>query len=126
MMLRILLSFVILFFSSCGWIIDTDSSDTTLSAITLSEGTVSPSFSAGQSNYTSSVAPSTENISLVATSTSPNANVLVNVNDQQYILVGSGFESQDLELQTGINTVRIQVIAENGEDLQIYKIRITR
>lgn len=126
MNLRIALVLSLSILSSCGWIIDTDSTDTTLSAINLSEGTLSPTFTADQFSYTSSVATNTDTITLVATSTSQNANVLVNVNEQRYILVGSGYESQNLTLQPGINTVRIQVIAENGEDYKIYKIRITR
>jgi len=86
------------------------SSNANLSNLTVSEGTLTPAFSASVTSYTVSVANSVASLNVTATAADPAATVL-----------GDGTKT----LSVGPNTVNVTVTAENGTT-NTYVIVITR
>ncbi|MDC0130553.1 BspA family leucine-rich repeat surface protein, partial [Planktomarina temperata] len=91
------------------------SSDATLSALTLSSGSLSPSFASGTLAYTASVAHSVS--SLIVTPTTNDANATATVNGAS--------PATPVTLAVGSNTVTVQVTAQDGT-LQNYTVAVTR
>ena len=87
----------------------TASSDATLKALTISPGTLSPSFSSGTTNYTATVSSSTTKLNVSATKNDSKASVSV-----------SG-----TNLSVGSNKVTVTVTAEDGTK-KTYTITVTR
>ncbi|MDB0044768.1 BspA family leucine-rich repeat surface protein, partial [Planktomarina temperata] len=91
------------------------SSDATLSALTLSSGSLSPSFASGTLAYTASVAHSVS--SLIVTPTTNDANATATVNGAS--------PATPVTLAVGSNTVTVQVTAQDGST-QSYTVAVTR
>lgn len=87
------------------------SADNSLSSLTLSEGTLSPSFQYNVVNYKASVGSSTNSIEVQAKTSNGNAS----------IQSGTGTH----ELKEGNNTIQVVVQAENG-NLATYTIQVTK
>lgn len=87
------------------------SADNSLSSLTLSEGTLSPSFQYNVVNYKASVGSSTNSIEVQAKTSNGNAS----------IQSGTG----TYELKEGNNTIKVVVQAENG-NLATYTIQVTK
>lgn len=87
------------------------SSDATLSALTLSTGSLVPSFSASTLSYTASVANSVSSVTVSATATHSGATVS-----------GTGTKT----LVVGQNTINIVVTAEDGTTQNTYTVVISR
>jgi hypothetical protein len=87
------------------------SSDAALSSLTASAGTLSPSFSSGTTNYTVNVGSGVSSIILTATANHAGATV-----------TGDGTKT----LNTGDNTFRIDVTAEDGSTVMSYRVTVTR
>lgn len=75
------------------------STDSTLSSLSLSEGTLSPVFEPTNLNYTADVPEHINSISVDAMTNCPKANVTITGNDN---------------LTVGINQITVTVVAENG------------
>jgi hypothetical protein len=90
------------------------SSDAPLSALTLSQGSLSPSFTSGTLAYTASVSNSVS--SLVVTPTVNDANATATVNGAS--------PATPVTLTVGSNTVTVQVTAQDGST-QCYAIAVT-
>ena len=88
-----------------------ESNDATLKSLTVSEGTLSPTFSAATTNYTVSVANNISQITISATANDGNANV-----------AGTGNKS----LKVGSNPFNIVVTAEDGTTEKTYTVTVTR
>lgn len=88
----------------------TYSSDSSLKALTVSPGTLSPQFSAGTTNYSMTVSSSTTKLAVSATANHSKAKVSV-----------SGHNN----LQVGTNWVTVTVVAEDGSRTN-YSIKVTR
>ena len=88
----------------------TASSDASLSALSVSPGRLSPSFSSSRTEYSVSVANSVTSIAVSAT---------VNDSAARYSVSGN------TRLSVGINTVTVRVTAENGA-VRNYTINVTR
>lgn len=88
----------------------TYSSDSSLKALAVSPGTLSPQFSSGNTNYSMTVSSSTTKLAVSATANHSAAKVSV-----------SGANS----LQVGTNWVTVTVIAEDGTQTH-YSIKVTR
>ncbi len=97
------------------------SSDATLSSLTLSSGTLSPSFDSNTNAYTSTVSNDIAEITVTPTSVDGNATITVNG-----VAVNSGEASGNIALDVGINTITIVVTAENGVTTKTYVIELTR
>ncbi|MDD4753421.1 MAG: cadherin-like beta sandwich domain-containing protein [Desulfitobacteriaceae bacterium] len=96
------------------------SNDATLSALTISSGTLSPLFASGTSNYTASVAHSVSSINITPKVNQPDAAVTINGS-----ATASGSASP-VALNVGDNNITIQVIAEDNTTSNTYTITITR
>ncbi|WP_347848457.1 cadherin-like beta sandwich domain-containing protein, partial [Planktomarina sp.] len=92
------------------------SSDATLSALALSQGSLSPSFTSGTLAYTASVAHSVS--SLIVTPTTNDANATATVNGAS--------ATTPVTLALGSNTVTVQVTAQDGVTTQSYTVTVTR
>jgi uncharacterized repeat protein (TIGR02543 family) len=97
------------------------SSDATLSALSLSSGTLSPSFASGTESYTVSVANSVTSITVTPTRTQPNATITVNGTS-----VTSGSASGSISLNVGSNTITVIVTAQDGTTTKSYTVSVTR
>ena len=98
-----------------------NSDDATLSALTLSAGTLSPAFSPDVLNYTASVANSVAEITVTPTTADPNASAAVLINNVVHLnapLTGA--------LKVGENSIQVRVTAPNHETERIYTITLTR
>jgi len=93
------------------------SNDATLSALTISSGTISPAFVSGTENYTASVSNPTITIT-------PTVNQ-VNATTVQY-LGATGTTPFTGALALGPNTIRTKVTAQNGIATKIYIVTVTR
>jgi len=93
----------------------------TLSALTLSAGTLSPIFSSSTTSYTASVLSSTSSIKITPTRTQGNATITVNSTT-----VTSGTASGDISLSEGVNTITVVGTAQDGTTTSTYTITVTR
>lgn len=89
----------------------TQSADNSLKSLTISPGTLSPAFSGKTTSYTATVGSDVTSIAVTA--------VPVNVNAVVESVTGND------NLQTGVNTIKIVVKAENGVTAT-YTIKVTR
>lgn len=93
----------------------------TLSNITLSTGSITPSFSSGTFTYSATVPSSTNAITITPVSTDPLSGIQVNG-----VNVASNTASPSVSLNTGINNINIVVTAQDGITTSTYSIEITR
>ncbi|RZK59082.1 MAG: hypothetical protein EOO91_06195 [Pedobacter sp.] len=93
----------------------------TLSAFTISSGTLSPSFGSGTTTYTASVANSVTAITVTPTKTDNFASIKVNGTT-----VTSGSASGNIALNIGDNVITTVVTAEDGLTTQTYTLTVNR
>ena len=96
------------------------SSNADLSALVISQGTLSPEFAATETAYTASVANSVTSMTVAPTAADSNATV--SVNDAA---VSSGSASGAINLTVGDNAIKVVVTAEDGTK-KTYTITVTR
>ncbi|MDP4061794.1 hypothetical protein RBLE17_15480 [Rhodobacteraceae bacterium LE17] len=92
------------------------SSDATLSALALSQGSLSPSFASGTLAYTASVVHSVNSLIVTPTTNDDNATATVN----------GASAATPVTLAVGSNTVTVQVTAQDGTTTQSYTVTVTR
>ncbi|MBU3663503.1 MAG: T9SS type A sorting domain-containing protein [Bacteroidetes bacterium] len=102
----------------------TPSNNANLNALLLSSGTLSPAFASSTSTYTAST--SATSITVTPTIADTNATIQVRVNSGSYALVNSGNASAALPLNLGINTIDVNVIAQDFSTTKTYTITVTR
>lgn len=102
------------------------SSDATLSALSLSSGTLSPSFASATTIYTASVGNAVTSVTVTPTVSQANATVRVRVNSGSWASVTSGAASGSLSLSVGTNTVEVEVTAEDATTTKTYSVSVTR
>ena len=83
--------------------------DATLSALTISTGTLIPSFSSGTISYVASVANGVSSVTVTPTRNESHATITVNGNP-----VTSGSASGTINLNTGSNTITVIVTAQDS------------
>lgn len=98
----------------------TASSDATLAGLSLSSGSLSPSFSSLTSNYSASVTDSVTSISVTPVVSENHATVSVNGQ-----IVASGSATPGIGLTTGNNTISVVVTAQDGST-RAYSITVNR
>ncbi|MDE2812338.1 MAG: cadherin-like beta sandwich domain-containing protein [Gemmatimonadota bacterium] len=98
------------------------STDATLSALTLSAGTLSPAFAPDETSYTASVAPSVSSLTVRATPTASGATVAYTLGD---VDLGS-VRQVALSVGVGTTTIRVVVTAEDGTTQKTYTLTVTR
>ncbi len=102
------------------------SSDATLSGIRLSDGTLSPPFSATSTSYTASVPYGVEHVSLEYSQRDSGSEITILDADNNMLddtNVAPGFQ---LNLAVGSNATKLKVTAEDGGAMQTYVLTITR
>ncbi|RFZ85739.1 hypothetical protein DYU05_09125 [Mucilaginibacter terrenus] len=96
-------------------------SDATLSSLTVDAGPLSPAFDPLKRNYAIAVPNTTGTISVTAVTTDATAKVKVNG-----ILQASGAQSGGIALNTGGNTILVDVVDKNGITLLTYKVLVNK
>jgi formylglycine-generating enzyme required for sulfatase activity len=102
------------------------SNNADLSALTLSSGTLSPTFASATTSYTASVSNATTSITVTPTRAQANATIEARVNTGTYAAVTSGSPSASLSLNVGSNTVDVRVTAQDGTTQKTYTVTVTR
>ena len=97
------------------------STDATLSNLTISDGALSPVFSAGTTSYSDSVANSTASVTVTPTKNQVGATITVNGAS-----VTSGSASGAITLNVGSNVITIVVTAEDTVTTDTYTINAIR
>ena len=95
--------------------------DAALSNLTSSEGTLSPTFAPGVTDYEVSIGNNITSVTLTPTVRESNATVTVDGNP-----VASGTSSAALVLEVGNNPVEVVVTAQDGETQTTYTVVFTR
>ena len=96
--------------------INRGSSDASLSNLTLSEGTLSPSFNPATDTYTAVVANSVSSLTVTPTTSDNAATVTVN----------GAAAATPVNLTVGSNTITIEVTGSDGVTTKEYTITVTR
>ena len=102
------------------------STNADLSALTLSNGTLSPAFAIVTTAYTAGVSGATASITVTPTAAQANATIEVQVNGGTYLSVISGSASGALALNVGVNMVNVRVTAQDGVTQKTYAVAVTR
>jgi hypothetical protein len=102
------------------------SSNADLSALSISAGTLSPSFGSSTTAYTASVANAVSGVTVTPTRSDANATIQVQVNSGGYSTVTSGSPSASLPLNVGANPIDVKVTAQDGSTIKTYTITVTR
>ncbi|AYL96136.1 cadherin-like beta sandwich domain-containing protein [Mucilaginibacter celer] len=97
------------------------SNDASLSALTTSSGSLSPSFSGSTTAYNVSVSNATTSITV--TPTRNNANATIKVNGTA---VTSGTASGSISLNVGDNTITVVGLAQDGITTRTYTLTVNR
>ena len=92
-----------------------------LSALTISSGTLTPSFSSATTNYTAVVANSVSSIAITPTTEVNTSTVKVNG-----IAVSSGTSSSQIALKSGSNVISTVVTAADGATTATYTLTVTK
>ena len=93
-----------------------------LSGLTLSHGTLSPAFAAGETAYTAEVAHTVTSLTLTPTATDRDHAALT----VSGVPVFSGDPSDGVDLRMGVNAVPIVVTAQDGTTTKAYTVTVTR
>jgi hypothetical protein len=109
-----------------GGTFKTLSTNANLTGLSLSSGTLSPTFVSATTNYVVSVANSTTSIFLTPTCAQADASLAVRVNSEPYAAVASGTTSGSLTLNVGSNTVDVRVTAQDGVTQKTYSMTVSR
>ena len=89
----------------------------TLSALGISVGTLTPSFSSNIYNYTANVAYDVITATVTAAGTNTNTKIIIE---------GTAVNSAVIELRVGTNNIVITCTAEDGISIATYNIAVTR
>ena len=95
------------------------SADATLRSLSLSGVAFSPTFSAGVTSYTASVADTVSSTTVTAATSHTGATAVVKLN-------GALDTDGTVDLAEGANTITVEVTAEDGTSMQTYTITVTR
>ena len=107
------------------------STDATLSALTLADGTtnivLNPAFASGTRNYAAVVANSVDSVTVSATTSHASARFdLLDANDEEIDDADANRSGYQVSLDTGTNTIKVKVTAEDGSTTRTYRLRVTR
>ena len=97
------------------------SSNSDLSALSISSGTLSPAFANGTKSYTASVGHGVSSITVTPTVADSNATVTVNGTT-----IASGNASGVINLNVGANIITVVVTAQDGATTSTYTVTVTR
>ena len=95
--------------------------DASLSALTLSSGSLSPTFDSAVTSYAATVSSATTSITVRPTALQPTSTIQVNGAS-----VNSGSNSSAIPLEIGPNTITVLVTAVGGTETKTYTLTVTR
>lgn len=101
------------------------SNNSLLSALTLSAGSISPSFSSEINSYTVNLPDTVNKVTVTPFKDDSAASIEVRSNNGYYKSVISGNTSDSLSMLTGSNTIDILVTAQDNST-SLYTIKVTR
>ncbi len=102
------------------------STNANLTALTLSSGSLTPSFAALTMYYAAGVTNSVSSITVTPTAADSTATIQVNVNSGAFTTVTTGTASPSLALNVGNDTVLVKLTAQDGTTIKTYAIYLTR
>lgn len=97
-----------------------------LSGLSLSEGSLAPSFSPAVTSYTASVSDSVYALSVVPAAFDTSASITVSINGKDSQSLASGEESTPLSLQAGSNIILVQAQSVSGTANPMYSIIVNK
>jgi hypothetical protein len=99
-----------------------------LGALSISEATLTPTFTPATTAYTAIVDNTITSITVTPTQTTSNATatIQISVNAGSYANVTSGVASGPLALNVGANTIDVKVTSPNGSIIKTYTTTVTR
>jgi len=97
------------------------STDATLSNLTISNGTLTPTFNGSMVLYADTVDNSVGSVTVTATTNESHAQLTING-----VVVRSGTASSLINLNVGQNKITIVVTAQDGITIKTYTINVTR
>ncbi len=97
-----------------------------LLALSLSSGSLSPTFAAATNSYLATVSSAITSITVTPTRANVNATIQVRVNNAAYQIVNSGSPSHTLNLNDGNNTIEILVTGQGGAPVKTYTVTVNR
>ena len=105
----------------------TAATDATLSALSLSDGTLAPTFASSTQAYTATVANSRSRITVTATPGQSAATVeYLDASDTEIPDADTATDGQQVDLSPGENTIKIKVTATDGATTNTYTLTVTR
>ena len=102
------------------------SGNANLSNLTLSSGSLSPTFSAGTTDYTASVVSGVTSVTVTPTAVDSGASIQVRVNGGSWSDVSSGSVSSALALNVGDNPIEVKVTAADTTTVKTYTVMVTK
>jgi len=102
------------------------SADATLGSLSTNAGTLSPSFTSGQTTYTETVPNTTTSITIKPTANSTNAKSITVTAGGVTNTVASGSSSPAIALAIGPNIITVKVTAQDGVTIKTYTVTVTR
>ena len=104
-----------------------DSTDATLSGLSLSSGTLDPSFAASTMDYTARVTNATTSITVTPSRADDGSTLeYLDANDQVLDDADSDTDGQQVNLSVGANTIKVEVTAEDTTTTETYTVVVTR
>jgi len=100
----------------------TPNNNADLSSLTLTAGTLTPSFAGSTTTYTASVSNATTSLNVTPTFADTNATATVN----GVPLPHSGAQSELIALSVGANPIHVVVTAQDGTTMKDYTVTVTR
>lgn len=98
---------------------------TALTSLSLSSGTLSPTFTPSVTSYTASVTNDVSSITVTPMELDPTSSIQVRVNGGTFATVTSGSASGSLALNVGANPVDVMVTAQDSTT-KTYTVTVTR
>ena len=103
------------------------STDPTLSALSVSAGTLAPDFSSTTTSYTASVGYAEEQVTVTATKNSGNAQVeFLDGSDNAIPDADENTDGHQVALDVGENVIKVKVTAEDDIEIETYILTVTR
>ena len=110
-----------------GYAVTVDTTDATLSALSVSGTTLSPTFAAATTNYQAVVANSVSQATITATTSESTATLeYLDRSDNLRTDADLGTSGLQVNLNTGTNTIKVRVTAPDGITTVTYTIALLR
>lgn len=108
-------------------VVQAQSTDANLGGLSISSGTLSPSFLSTVTSYSvSALSNATSSVTVTPTAADVNATIAVQINGDGYTNVSSGMATSNLPLYIGSNYIEVKVTAQDNSTTKIYSFDLFR